>query len=94
MQVTSYTSGYVVDRLVGSTDGLLPFDGILATIGEGPSRFTYLPVATVLKQFFSRSVKVLSFTMNLSSFGTYNLLNSQLNRILKLRHFLKLYLCR
>lgn len=60
-QVFKFTSDYVVDRLIGNTDGLTSFDGLLASIGEAPSKFSYLPALVVIKQFFSRTRKVSEF---------------------------------
>lgn len=57
-KIVSVASGYVIDRFVGNTGGLIGPEGILYTIGEAPPKITYLPPIAVVKQFFSRTYKV------------------------------------
>lgn len=54
-----YTSGFVIDRFVGNTGGLTSFDGLLEYVGEGPSKLKYVPIGAAVKQFFSRTKKVI-----------------------------------
>lgn len=58
-KVIKCTMGYVADRIVGNTGGIVGIPGLLYALGEKPNKFSYLPAAVVLKQFFGRTRKVL-----------------------------------
>lgn len=56
-QVTRVTAGYSIDRFTGNTGGLAGSSGVLYSLGEAPSKFSYLPPAVVVRQFFARTKK-------------------------------------
>jgi hypothetical protein len=56
-QVTRVTAGYSIDRFTGNTAGLAGSAGVLYSLGEAPSKFSYLPPAVVVRQFFARTKK-------------------------------------
>ena len=56
-QVTRVTAGYSIDRFTGNTGGLAGSAGVLYSLGEAPSKFSYLPPAVVVRQFFARTKK-------------------------------------
>ena len=56
-QVTRVTAGYSIDRFTGNTAGLAGSAGVLYALGEAPSKFSYLPPAVVVRQFFARTKK-------------------------------------
>ena len=53
--ISKMTTGYVIDKFVGNTNGLVGRDGLLYALDNIPNKFAYLPPAIVLKQFFSRN---------------------------------------
>jgi len=55
--VSKITRGYVADRTIGTTGGLLGAPGVLSLLGEGPASLSYLPPAVALKRFFGRNRK-------------------------------------
>ncbi len=55
--ISKMTTGYVIDKFVGNTNGLVGREGLLYALDNIPSKFTYLPPAIVLKQIFSRNRK-------------------------------------
>ena len=56
-QVARVTAGYSIDRFTGNTAGLAGSAGVLYALGEAPSKFSYLPPAVVVRQFFARTKK-------------------------------------
>ena len=56
-KINRVTTAYTVDRLFGTTKGFAGPRGIIYTLGEEPSPFSYLPAAVVVKRFFGRNRK-------------------------------------
>lgn len=59
-KVVRSTSGYVVDRFIGTTGGLTGVQGLMYAIGEPPSKFDYQPPIEIVKDFFRRARKPIS----------------------------------
>ena len=57
-KVTRFTAGYIIDRFTGNTGGLAGPAGILFALGAAPSKFSYTPLAVVIRNFFSRTKKL------------------------------------
>ncbi len=66
--ISKITTGYVIDKFVGNTNGLVGRDGLLSALDNIPNKFTYLPPAIVLKQFFSRNRKPQARNSRISPF--------------------------
>ena len=57
-QITRVTAGYIIDRFTGNTGGLAGPSAVLYALGESPSKFSYIPPAVVIRQFFQRTKKL------------------------------------